>query len=330
MQEIQAIAARLSPSPVRSVTELDKGGNSRIYKVITDGDTYALKRYPKPTAYDPRNRLDIEASALRFMHGGGIHNVPRMVACDAGESYGLLSWCDGQHMTRMEDADIPSFCEFLIRLADLSRNAPSLAYASEACVSGAAILSHIERRLQKLEAPSWQHEGLHNFLNRQLLPALESATAAARKAYAKANLSFDDEIPRAMQILIPSDFGTHNALRGKDGMVFLDFEYFGWDDPVTSTANFVLHPAMAMTEAQKDTFMDHMARYFSNRDPLYAMRLAALMPLFAIRWCAIILGEFIPERWEHRLQSGQFKPQDKEDAQARQLEKATALLDQAA
>ena len=27
------------------------------------------------------------------------------------------------------------------------------------------------------------------------------------------------------------------------------------------------------------------------------------MPLYGLRWCAIILGELLPERWQHRLDS---------------------------
>ena len=25
------------------------------------------------------------------------------------------------------------------------------------------------------------------------------------------------------------------------------------------------------------------------------------MPLYGLRWCAIILGELLPERWQHRI-----------------------------
>ena len=31
--------------------------------------------------------------------------------------------------------------------------------------------------------------------------------------------------------------------------------------------------------------------------------LIIVMPLYALRWCAIILGELLPERWQHRMQS---------------------------
>ena len=43
--------------------------------------------------------------------------------------------------------------------------------------------------------------------------------------------------------LSPSDFGLHNAMRDEDGRLrFIDFEYFGWDDPVKLVSDTALHP----------------------------------------------------------------------------------------
>ena len=49
--------------------------------------------------------------------------------------------------------------------------------------------------------------------------------------------------PQRLRVLSPSDFGFHNALRRPDGtIVFVDFEYFGWDDPAKMMADAMLHP----------------------------------------------------------------------------------------
>ena len=53
------------------------------------------------------------------------------------------------------------------------------------------------------------------------------------------------ELPVEQRTLSPSDFGFHNALRRPDGrVVFLDLEYFGWDDPAKMISDFLLHPAL--------------------------------------------------------------------------------------
>ena len=43
------------------------------------------------------------------------------------------------------------------------------------------------------------------------------------------------------------------AGRGR-ALVFVDFEYFGWDDPAKTIVDFLQHPAMDMTDAQRRAF----------------------------------------------------------------------------
>ena len=52
-------------------------------------------------------------------------------------------------------------------------------------------------------------------------------------------VSWEQELLEQYRTLSPSDFGFHNALRTPAGtMVFLDFEYFGWDDPAKTGFGF--------------------------------------------------------------------------------------------
>jgi hypothetical protein len=58
----------------------------------------------------------------------------------------------------------------------------------------------------------------------------------------------------------------------------------------------------------------------------FDVRLRALFPLYAMRWCLILLNEFLPERWQRRDYAGAH--QDREYALNAQLAKANAMLDQ--
>src|SRR5258708_4758021 len=60
--DIQDVARALCAEPIERVSELRKGGNSRIFQVETRTSRYALKKYP---ATDNRNRLEAEGTALR-------------------------------------------------------------------------------------------------------------------------------------------------------------------------------------------------------------------------------------------------------------------------
>ena len=66
-----------------------------------------------------------------------------------------------------------------------------------------------------------------------------------------------------MQVLSPSDFGFHNAILKESGdLVFLDFEYFGRDDPVKLMADFIWHPGMKLSNLQKRRLGQRSFWYF--------------------------------------------------------------------
>src|SRR5204863_7644652 len=115
----------------------------------------------------------------------------------------------------------------------------------------------------------------------------------------------------------------HNALRGPAGLTFLDFEYFGWDDPVKLTCDFLLHPGMQLAESLKQRFFAAVMPVY-GADPAFAPRLSLLYPLFAARWCLILLNEFLPERWANRVHAG--AEGDWQKAKIRQLARAEDLL----
>ena len=95
-------------------------------------------------------------------------------------------------------------------------------------------------------------------------------------------------------VISPSDFGLHNALQTKGNrMVFLDFDYFGWDDPVKLASDFYWHPAMNLSEEHKSYWLKSMINLFKKKDILFEDRLKAALPLYAIRWVLIILNEFL-------------------------------------
>src|SRR5258707_15893745 len=104
-------------------------------------------------------------------------------------------------------------------------------------------------------------------------PALESPKA--RYLVTAAGLAFDAELPQEWRSLVPSDFGFHNSLRRPDGsLAFLDFEYFGWDDPVKLTADILLHPGKPLKPSQRTRFRQAAARLYGG-DPAFSSRLTA-------------------------------------------------------
>jgi len=102
-----------------------------------------------------------------------------------------------------------------------------------------------------------------------------------------------------MPDLIPSDLGAHNALRGTDGrLCFLDFEYFGWTtrSPASRTSSCI--PACGSPSRRRRVIRNLFCAISAETSKPIVCR--PLMPLYALRWCAIILGELLPERWQQQ------------------------------
>ena len=323
--DIVTIASRLAGHDVAAAVPLGRGGNSRVYRIESDKRHYVLKAYP---AADGRERLRRECAALEFLNAHGLEvSVPRPVAADEAGCFGLYSWLDGTPIGPHTSADIDQMIAFAAALHRLSglAAAQSLGEARESCLSAAELLHQIDARLERLDIARAASPDLADFLGDRFMPALAAARIRLKSLYGAAGVPIERMLEPRHRILSPSDFGFHNCLRQSDGrLVFLDFEYFGWDDPIRLVLDFLCHPAMALEEADRRHFLAGTSS-FLDEDPSYARRVAAAAPLVALRWCLILLNEFLPGHWNRRSRASGGS--DWSAAKTRQLAKAVTMLE---
>jgi hypothetical protein len=324
--EAKHVAEDLIGSAVEVRHLVSGGRNSRIFRVDCGGCAYALKQYPLRTD-DSRDRLATEVGALKLMERCRLDAVPRVVAIDRDRGYALLTWIEGAQVVQPADGDIDAAVEFLAAVHAL-RDTPWAAeqpLAAEACLSGVEVERQLSMRLARLRAQSAGEPDLADFLEHSVVPARERLIATAKSNMAAAGLDFTAELPQEQRSLVPSDFGFHNSLRRSDGsLVFVDFEYFGWDDPVKLSADILLHPGRPLAPAQRRRFRQWSVRLFGG-DPAFVRRLGALLPLFGLRWVLILLNEFVPERWQRRVLAGSVESWS--EAKLRQLAHAREFLE---
>jgi len=299
--------SRLLGQPVTDLEWIGGGGNSRIYK-LPGGR--AGKVY-----FGPR-RLETEFAALQFLWQHGVRCVPEPIAAEPASKLAVYEFIDGTKFAAndVSEGDIDAAVEFLATLKQLASepDAATLPPAAEACFTAQAIVENLRGRLVRLAAVP----ALKEFLEEGFRPMLERLAA---------KLPMERELSTEERTLSPSDFGFHNALRRKGGqLVFLDFEYFGWDDPAKMVSDFLLHPALELPARLKQRFATGVYRRFSGNKSL-AKRVETVYPLFGLKWCLIMLNEFVPEDLQRRgFASGGGL--DRAAAQARQLDKARRML----
>lgn len=328
-EDASAAVARFLGAAER-VRAIKGGRNSRVYRVTAQGRDYALKEYFQP-AGDERDRMRTEFGALALMRSAGIVAVPDAVELVAEHHCAFYEWIDGARILSDDatDSDIDEAVSFLAELRGLASSSGHSwrKAASEARYSVADVIGNVEQRLRALDrapAAADAQSPFSAFLSGRLRPVAASVIARAR-ADAERSGQYDRELPEADRTLSPSDFGFHNALRRpRGGLAFVDFEYFGWDDPAKTISDFVLHPAMSLSVEHKRRFA--RAALDAMRDvPRLPERLEMVYPLFGLKWVLIILNEFLPEHLARRDFAGLLDGRNDELLDA-QLTKAAALL----
>ena len=331
--EIAQVLAGLLGTSVTSAERIYGGRNNRLYQ-LTCGDSkrYVAKFYPRVGPND-RDRLTAEFTSLDFLWKHGLKCVPEPVLMDNTHGCAIYEHVDGQEIpsTSVNESEIDQAARCLISIKELcgAEGSADLPVAAEACFSVQEVLENIEMRLarlQELPAVGGYHPDLRDFLDREYAPALAEIREWSGSTLEDWGMSPQHELAQSERTLSPSDFGFHNALRRPNGeIVFLDFEYFGWDDPAKMISDFLLHPGMAFGDHLKHRFVTTILEGFQGYSNL-AGRLAVAYPLFGLKWCIIILNEFLPEKLSRR-EFANGVTVDLGETHLNQLKKARALLD---
>ena len=309
---------------------LSASGNNRVFTVQSDSEKMALKWYFND-AEDTRDRLGAEYAFLEHAWQMGIRCIPRPIAKESSENLALYEFVEGTKIdaSQVNKNLVQQAATFLTALnSSESRVAGSaLSPASEACFSVADHFLMVDARLAKLDSmpveSAVEEQALE--LVKRMNDLWEHTKTDLLLGYESLGISLETVLSNEDRCLSPSDFGFHNALLRPDGSVcFIDFEYAGWDDPAKAVGDFFSHPGVAVPHTEFETFMAKVLKPFDHAEEM-VKRVRLLEPIFQIKWCCIILNEFLPIAAKRR----QFADPstDTHSRKERQLLKATQLFD---
>ena len=304
-----------------SIHKIAGRSNSQIFKIINDSRVYALKIYPSHNL-DKRDRLLVEFDSLDFLNRNGITSVPKTFKKSKELNIALYEWIDGSISPKVLENEIIDALGFIKTLKHLSKSKANLPkqLASESCLSITELSLQIDRRLAKLNDIKGEPD-LQNFLNNEFKPLFDELNLRIKSDW-NFDWHYSENLQKEFQLLSPSDFGFHNAIHTKNkGIIYIDFEYFGWDDPVKLTSDFIWHAGMDISNQAKIVWLKGMQDLFSD-DPNYNFRLKLCHPLYGLRWCMILLNEFLPNVWEIRKHANSEKNNYLSEIKKMQLHKA--------
>ncbi len=306
-QTFSAVLRQARPAAaILDVEKLTEGGNNRTYRLRTTAGAYLAKEY-FTHAGDPRDRLGTELGFSRYADSVARGMVPAPVASSEAERIAIYEFVEGRPFIPGEvgASQVDAAARFFVALNSQRSRADALALplASEAAFSVDGHLALIEERLVRLAAvgAADEHDRAAAMLIADLQALWRLLAPAAREQARRLGLAGGADLAAAQRCLSPSDFGFHNALQVADGsIVFLDFEYAGWDDPARMVADFFAQIAVPVPFLHLDRFLAACLAPFPGADDL-SRRARLLQPVYQVKWCCIALAIFLPTSLARRL-----------------------------
>jgi hypothetical protein len=309
---------------------LSASGNNRVFTLHCDGETLVLKWYFHDVA-DTRDRLGAEYAFLEHAWNTGLRCIPQPLGKDLSTHLALYEFVEGYKLEahQVDQDAMQQAAQFLAQLNSAQSRSVAMALpdASEACFSVAAHFAMVDARIARLESMPVESDvdrAAAEFV-RKLTAYWHGTKARLLEGCASLELSPDGALPAGEHCLSPSDFGFHNALVRPDGtLCFIDFEYAGWDDPAKAVGDFFSHPGVAVPHNQFEPFLAQALAPFDNAQQM-AARVRLLEPISQIKWCCIILNEFLPASARRRNFANPGA--DAIARKQRQLDKVTTLFE---
>ena len=277
------------------------GSNNKVFILETNGTPkYVMKHYFRHVD-DPRDRCRAEWTFLEYAGNVGVSCVPKPIICDPKKGIAVFEYIEGHKIPAEQVSgnhilQALDFCESLNKKTD-SNNPVSLFPASESCFSMRDHLDCVNKRIRRLLQIDKKSEidlSAYHFIKYELIPLWEKVQTGILNQEQTGIFRIDEPLSEKDICISPSDFGFHNALQTDSGTVFfIDFEYAGRDDPVKMICDFFCQPEVPIPHSYLPQFATRVLRRLENPQPHYH-RLKMLLPVHTLKWCCIILNEFLP------------------------------------
>ena len=282
------------------IVQLRAGRNSAVFKILQGENAWVVKKYYS-NPNDQRDRLGVEFDFLRFMQRNLISGVPIPIAKNNKLLMALYSFLPGQKPKEITVDFINQAANFIVEINAFKDEflIKNSSYAVDACANNLDYFKRIDERLQILryiDSSRKENQDAVSWIKNTLEPAWLKFCRNFELSGGVRGLS-----PPHL-IYSPSDFGFHNTLDDNGRLLFVDFEYAGFDDLTKLTSDFICQPEIPIMSAQSELFVEILAG--SLKYPDLHKKVQLLLPLHRVKWCCILLNAFNPLNQKRMLHAG--------------------------
>lgn len=319
--EVISLAHHIVENQIISINKISQGRNSAVFKLGLDNDTFLkFKIYPVDDNHD---RINSEFYSTKILSDFGFDSIPKPLKYDKGLGIAAYQWIEGDIIDEHNLDDISKCSNFINGLFKIKseKDFSKIGLASAACISGKGIEDQLHQRIRYFK--NIKNKDLTTFIFDEFVPLMNYFLQNAKNNW-NFKYSFEEDLPLEKLTLSPSDFGFHNIIKKNNNeLCFIDFEYFGYDDPVKLISDFYYHPGMNLNGIQKEYWLKQTLKIFGEE---VFLRASLCKPLYGLIWCLIILNDFRPEILERRISATTENNLNKSSLFQNQLNKAKSLL----
>lgn len=266
-------------------------GNNILYEIILPSGIKLLKKYSKIHAQNwPRGER--EYNSLKYLWGKGFREIPQPFEFYPEDNIGIYSFEEGNVLNEENagEKEIIALSDFIGKIHSL--DASKFPPASTPALSPDDFAKNVEVRIKNIREqcnPENLDADIKEFVFDEVLPKAEKLIEDFRVKFKEDELK--KELHLEEQRLNFGDFGVHNVLVDKNGNYkFLDFEYFGRDDPAREILGFLHHDKHAkISKELKKLFVDNYLKKTKVSDK-FLERMKAADPLKGINFVLVYLN----------------------------------------
>jgi len=307
------------------------GGNNKVFELRFNGHSIIAKYYYSNRT-ERNKRLKSEYGLCKFAWNHNIRTPPRPIARSQEDCLALYEFIKGRKVraTDISKTIILNAVDFYLNLNKALSTDGSSENFPPAAESNFSIKEHIRcignriKRLSFIASSSRINRQAISFVQNGLRPTWLNILDKTSAILKEQEIDTGAVLPKAKRRLSPSDFGFHNAILTEDGMLrFIDFEYAGMDDPAKMVCDFFCQIAEPVPISYFNIFTTGVGSLEDDVD-IFRKRIEILFPLYHIKWCCIILNEFLCDGMNRRhfARAGD----DINSVRTNQLKKAESLL----
>jgi hypothetical protein len=252
------------------------GANSNVY--IIGENQYILKFYR--TDNNQPCRLERESFALNLFAENKIENVPKIIGLSSELNCSLMTYIDGTPITVLQSELSDEFANFYNKLLNIPIKYKENGFHSiDACPKVTTLLSQVNNRISNLEKEN----------NPELKIILD--LIKSHFSYIKSKISENSYNSLKSEFSVV-DFGINNVILNEANLFFIDFEFFGLDNPVHLISDTIAHPANNLNLDEQSTLYNKFLNCHINQDEI-SKAFNGNNLIFDLKWCLIMLNPFL-------------------------------------